>query len=302
MISRFEGDRGRMLLVEELKKQRIATSIVGLPEALAEVGSLEPVVRGQILIEQNGPDNDIYLLVIGLFKVIVNGKDVAVRAAGDSVGEMATISPIQKRSATIRAEEDGIVLRITEKDFSSIADRFPEVWRRLAQEVARRLEQRNSLIRPQNEKIRVFVISSAEALPVARSIENAFKFDPFATIVWANGVFRVTNYTLESLEEELDQCDFAVAVAHPDDQTLSRDVNWPSPRDNVVFELGFFMGRLGRSRAILMEPRETQVKLPSDLAGVMTISYRFDPTEPGSSMGVACNELRDHIKRLGRNV
>jgi predicted nucleotide-binding protein len=215
---------------------------------------------------------------------------------------MATISPIQKRSATICAEEDGVILKITEQDFSAIAGRFPEVWRRLAQDVARRLEQRNSLIRPQNEKIRVFVISSAEALPVARSIENAFKFDPFATIVWANGVFRVTNYTLESLEEELDRSDFAVAVAHPDDQTQSRDVNWPTPRDNVVFELGFFMGRLGRSRAILMEPRETQVKLPSDLAGVSTISYRFDPHDPGSSMGVACNALRDHITRLGRNV
>lgn len=233
----------------------------------------------------------------------IDGDNRAIAPSDDSclAGMKLTIFHASTELPGDRFEVD-FIGPLTEKDFSSIADRFPEVWRRLAQEVARRLEQRNSLIRPQNEKIRVFVISSAEALPVARSIENSFKFDPFATIVWANGVFRVTNYTLESLEEQLDQCDFAVAVAHPDDQTLSRDVNWPSPRDNVIFELGFFMGRLGRSRAILMEPRETQVKLPSDLAGVTTISYRFDPREPGSSMGVACNELRDHIMRLGRNV
>jgi CRP/FNR family cyclic AMP-dependent transcriptional regulator len=115
-------------------------------------------------------------------------------------------------------------------------------------------------------------------------------------------VFRVTNYTLESLEAELDRFDFSVAIAHPDDQTTVRDVDWPTPRDNVAFELGFFIGRLGRSRAILMEPRATQVKLPSDLAGITSIRYRFDPAEPAVSMGPACNELREHIKRLGRNV
>ena len=81
-----------------------------------------------------------------------------------------------------------------------------------------------------------------EALPVARAIENAFSHDPFATIVWAQGVFRVTNYTLESLENELEKCDFAVAIAHPDDQTHVRDEDWPTPRDNVIFELGFLHG------------------------------------------------------------
>jgi CRP/FNR family cyclic AMP-dependent transcriptional regulator len=146
------------------------------------------------------------------------------------------------------------------------------------------------------------VISSVEARPVARAIENPFAYDPFAAIVWANGVFRVTNYTLESLEAELDRSDFAVAIAHPDDQTTVRDVDWPTPRDNVVFELGFFMGRLGRSRAILMEPRATHVKLPSDLAGITSIRYRFDPAEPAVGIGAACNELREHIMRLGRNI
>lgn len=302
MIIRFQGDRGRALLIEELKKQKIAASIADLPEALADAGELHAVAKGQMLIEQNASDNDIYLLVSGVYQVVVNSKEVAKRFAGESVGELATISPIQKRAASILAEDDGVVLKITEQAFADIAGRFPDVWRRLAQDVARRLEQRNRLIRPPNEKVRVFVISSVEALPVARAIESLFAHDPFATIVWANGVFRVTNYTLESLETELDRSDFAVAIAHPDDQTTVRDVDWPSPRDNVVFELGFFMGRLGRSRAILMEPRATQVKLPSDLAGITSIRYRFDEAEPTVSMGPACNELRDHIKRLGRNI
>jgi len=302
MITRFQNERGRSLLIEELRKQKIVTGIAGAAEALADAGVLEAVAKDRTLIEQNATDNEIFLVVAGSFRVLVNGRQVARRFNGDSIGEMATVSPIQKRSATVICDEDAVVLKVDEQKFSEIAMQFPDMWRRIAQEVARRLEQRNLLIRQPNEKIRVFVISSAEALPIARAIENAFAHDPFATIVWANGVFRVTNYTLESLERELDRSDFAVAIAHPDDRTEVRDEDWPTPRDNVVFELGFFMGRLGRSRAILMEPRTTRVKLPSDLAGITTIRYRFDPSEPASSMSPSCNELRDHIMRLGRNV
>lgn len=84
--------------------------------------------------------------------------------------------------------------------------------------------------------------------------------------------------------------------------TKSRGDEWPSPRDNVVFELGMFVGRLGRARAILMEPREEKVKLPSDLSGVTTITYNFKQGEDAATLlGPACNRLRDHINALGPN-
>lgn len=302
LISRFEGDRGRALLLDELRKAKLVIGIADLPEALIDVGILQSVCKGQILIEQNGSDNDVYFIVAGIFGIFVNERKLIHRNPGDTVGEMATVSPIQRRAATVIAEEDAVVLKLSEQAFSEIATRFPNVWRRIAQVLSKRLEQRNVLIRQPNDKIRVFVISSVEALPVARTIENAFAHDPFATIVWANGVFRVTNYTLESLENELDVCDFAIAIAHPDDQTKIRDEDWPTPRDNVVFELGFFMGRLGRSRAILMEPQGARVKLPSDLAGITTIRYRFETKDTAAHMGPACNELREHIMKLGRNI
>lgn len=302
LISRFEGDRGRLLLVDELRRSRIANGSADLAEALAAAGTLLSIKNEDVLIEQNNADNDIYFIIAGTFGIYVNERRLYPRIAGDTVGEMATVSPIQKRSATVIAEEESVVLKIPELAFSDIANRFPDIWRRIAQVLAKRLEQRNLLIRRPSEKVRVFVISSVEAIPVARAIENAFAHDPFTTIVWPNGVFRVTNYTLESLESELDMCDFAVAIAHPDDQTRVRDEDWPTPRDNVIFELGFFMGRLGRSRAILMEPKGIRVKLPSDLAGITTIRYRFEKKDTAAVMAPACNELRDHITALGRNV
>jgi len=303
MTDRFKGDRGHALLVEELHRQSLVAGTPELPNQLANVGSLEDVHRGQTIIEQGNDDTDVFLILVGSFGVFVNGKRVATRRAGDHVGEMGAVS-VQRRSATVTADEDGVVFRVAEPALTEIANSFPVVWRRIAQELSRRLEQRNALIRPPNEKIRVFVISSAEALPIARELESAFAHDPFLTIVWANGVFRVTNYTLENLERELDQSDFAVAIAHPDDQTYTRGEDWPTPRDNVVFELGFFMGRLGRQRAILMEPHlGERPKLPSDLAGVTTIRYRYVMGDDAQAMmSPACNELRKHFQKLGRNV
>ncbi|MGO7672717.1 TIR domain-containing protein [Rhizobium ruizarguesonis] len=84
-------------------------------------------------------------------------------------------------------------------------------------------------------------------MPVARLVRNAFERDPFITTIWTDGVFRVANYTLHDLEAEVDDSDFAVAIAHADDLTESRGKDWPSPRDNVVFELGLFMASSAES-------------------------------------------------------
>ena len=300
MISRFSGDRGKALLIEELQRQKLVVGIPGLAEILADAGSLEEVVAGTSIIEQGTDDTDVFFIVRGTFDVLVNRKVVARRSAGDEVGEMTAISPLQLRSATVTSLESSLVLKLSEEAFSALGAQFPEMWRRIARELARRLEQRNALVGTPNDRVRVFVISSAEALPIARAVQDAFSHDPFLTVIWSEGVFKVSNYTLQSLEEQLDQADFAVAVAHPDDQAVVRGISWPTPRDNVVFELGYFMGRLGRSRAILMEPRDSKVKLPSDLAGVTTIGYRFEPgADAAAYIGPACNELRTHITRLG---
>ena len=65
------------------------------------------------------------------------------------------------------------------------------------------------------------------------------------------------------------QAGFAVVLLTPDDVgTLQGDENnlGPRARQNVIFELGFFIGRLGRERVCALTKGE--VEIPSDYTGL----------------------------------
>lgn len=300
MIERFEGAEGRRRRIQALRAQKIVAGNADLAEELADLIEIRQLSPGETLIDQRGGDNVIYLIIAGRFEIIVNGRTVAQRVANDHVGEMAAIDPAQPRTATVKSVEVGLVGKLTEENFTLLAGKYPEIYKCIALELMRRLYQRNSLVRPVHERVRVFIICSVEALQIGRAIVNALQYDHFDVVLWSEGVFKVTNYTLQTLEDEVDKSDFAVAIAHADDFVAVREDEWPAPRDNVIFELGLFMGRIGRSRAILMEPRAEKLKLPSDLAGVTTIGYRYAPgSDAAALLAPACNALRDHINSLG---
>lgn len=301
MKNRFEGPDGKRLLLDALKDQLIVGGNETLAEEIAALGTVVPVSNGSAIVEQGADDNDIYLILLGAFATIVNGKQVNVRRAGTHVGEMAAIQPTQRRSATVTALEDSILLKLTEPQLAALGEKYPPIYRQFAKELARRLEQRNALVTAAHSKVYVFIMSSVEALHIARAIQNAFDPDPFNVVVWTDGVFRASNYPIESLEAQVDASDFAIAIAQPDDVTKIRGKRRNTPRDNVIFELGFFMGRLGRKRALLLEPRGEEVKLPSDLSGLTTIPYKVekDPKLLPSALGPACNRVRDIIRDLG---
>ena len=272
IVERLAADDGRRLIAA-LAEFRLLAGLDAAAAQLAQAGELLDVGTGQAFITQGAPETDVFFIVSGSVDVLVNGKVVNTRRAGDHVGEMAAIEPAQLRAATVTAREPTVVLKVPEIDFSRIADSHPVIWRRLAATLSRRLKERNHMITQPRGQVRVFVMSSVEALPVTRLLVQHFEHDPFLTVVWDHGVFRAANYTLDELERQLEQADFAIAVAHADDMVISRGDEWPVMRDNVVFELGMFIGFLGRRRAFLMEPREDKLKLPSDLTGLTTVPY-----------------------------
>lgn len=298
MKERFEKDGGPQL-VEALKRQEFVSGNLKLAEALIKRGELAEYQKGDKLITEGGEDNDIYLLLAGSVAVVIKGNDINTRKAGQHVGEMAAIEPSLKRSATIVAHDTVVALKLKSADFSSIGEDFPQIWLPIARELSRRLFQRNDLIPPPNEYPKLFLISSSEALDVAHEIQSQLQNDVFST-VWDQGVFFAGGYPLEALEKAVSESDFAVAIAQPDDIVETRGARYSALRDNVLFELGIFLGRLTRHRAILVHPRVTGLKLPSDLHGLTLVSY--DPGKPGelaARLGPACHEIRKLVKNLG---
>ena len=120
--------------------------------------------------------------------------------------------------------------------------------------------------------ISTFVGSSKEGLPVARVIGkmlNGRHVDDavVSTRLWDDGgVFGLGEMTLDALREAIDSFTFAILVLTPDDFAQVRRRVVKLPRDNVLFELGLFMARLGPKRSLIVNCGVT--KVPNDLAGL----------------------------------
>jgi predicted nucleotide-binding protein len=102
---------------------------------------------------------------------------------------------------------------------------------------------------------------------------------------------------LEDLEKQLGLADFAVLVVAADDQVASRGTTKDAPRDNVVFELGLFMGGLARQRTFMFAPRGMDLKIPTDLLGLTPLLY--EQAKPADDVAKAANELRGIAMRMG---
>ena len=120
----------------------------------------------------------------------------------------------------------------------------------------------------------MFVGSSTERLGSARRLAEHFApdRDTVEVFVW-DAIFGNLEYPLEALTRTLNDWDFAALIWGGEDRTDSRSTVKASPRDNLIFELGLFMGRIGRRRCFILHPNQQRPELPSDLRGVVYLEY-----------------------------
>ena len=296
MRDRYEGEGGDRRLLEQMRLQHSVLGNEALAQAL--LGAGEPVfpVCGETVIEQGAATNDVYFVVSGQVHIVFNGRHIATRNHGRTVGEMSAINPAIARSATVIAGDNTVLVKVSEPRLSEIAEAHPQLWRRFAIDLAERLEQRNAMIRPCNKRPLVFVICATEALPIAQAIQFSFEHDEADFRIWSDEVFRASQYPIEALEAVMDEADFAIAIASPEDITNVRGSSVKQPRDNVLVELGMAIGKLGRRRSNdSLIPRDETVQLPSDFKGLTPIAYQDGerrPAKPASRSRLSPNPRR----------
>ncbi len=142
-------------------------------------------------------------------------------------------------------------------------------------------------------KPRIFIGSSKEGLEVAQHVKLKLN-DDFDCYLWTDGIFQYNISFLDTLLKEASLFDFGILIATKDDYTSSRGNLFETPRDNVIFEFGLFIGRLGPSRAFLIQ--EMDAKLPTDMLGVTVPQF-----ERGNSIS-SSESLNSEVERISRIV
>lgn len=147
-------------------------------------------------------------------------------------------------------------------------------------------------------KKRVFIGSSAESLYISKNIQEIMERE-FECTVWDQDIFKPSEYTLEALEEVLDCFEYGIFIFSPDDKLIIRNEEFYSIRDNILFEFGLFVGRLGRENTFFIIPRNNgKIHLPSDLVGVTLLSYDATRSDNNlnAALGPACNKIVKQIR------
>ncbi len=124
------------------------------------------------------------------------------------------------------------------------------------------------------KKARVFIGSSSEALMIAKALEVHLT-SSCDTYIWDSSVFDLSQSALEDLEKKAGEYEYAILVLSPDDMLNTRGKTVAVPRDNVLFELGLFVGKIGRSRTfVVCDPNK--IKMPSDWNGITVAKFDWD--------------------------
>lgn len=146
----------------------------------------------------------------------------------------------------------------------------------------------------------VFIASSTEGINVAEAVN--IKMEHHSRIKMWDNAFDLSTYTLPSLLKRAEETDFGIFVFHKDDEAIIRGDKYHIVRDNVLFELGIFIGALGIDRCFILIPKsiEGEFRLPSDLAGLTITIYDDNIDDTVDSVATSCAKIKHAINKKSK--
>ncbi len=151
------------------------------------------------------------------------------------------------------------------------------------------------------DKPTVFIGSSTEGLPVANAIKSIFGQQADVEVWNSGGIFTKNQSFLRSLLDMASLFEFAVLVFTKDDISLIRGQSYETARDNVLFEFGLFLGKLGPRRVFTLV--EKDLKLPSELDGISLDSFsRLKDGNPTAGLSKTVSKIVSSILEYHLNT
>lgn len=146
-------------------------------------------------------------------------------------------------------------------------------------------------------KPNVFIASSSEAITVAEAVNIKIAYETNVK-QWDNA-FDLSSVTITSLIQRANEADYGVFVFHKDDVTIIRGDKFSGVRDNVLFELGLFIGILGMEKCFIVVPnsKKGEFRLPTDLAGVTMTYYEDELDDMVDAVTTSCAKIKAAIRK-----
>ncbi|MGD9829290.1 MAG: patatin-like phospholipase family protein [Hyphomicrobiaceae bacterium] len=107
------------------------------------------VPRGVDLVKEGEAADALFIVVSGRFEVVVSGRrtPVAKIGAGSPIGEIAFFAG-GRRTATVVAIRDSLVLKLDRHEFERLCERLPALWRSVMATLGERLAATTAGVRP----------------------------------------------------------------------------------------------------------------------------------------------------------
>jgi predicted nucleotide-binding protein len=122
-------------------------------------------------------------------------------------------------------------------------------------------------------RLTAFVGSSSESRGIAEAILENLEGKVEITC-WYHDFYKPTSSVFDDLLEQIGGFDFGIFIFAPDDVVEIRQHSAGSVRDNVLFELGLFLGILGKERVfIVAHPDFHTMRVPTDLHGRNVVPF-----------------------------
>ena len=144
---------------------------------------------------------------------------------------------------------------------------------------------KSSIENATNDSTKIFIVHGHDGelkQSVARIIEKQ-SIKPIILSEQANTGFTI----IEKFEKNSDVgCAICLFTADDLGRTKSESIDKPRTRQNVVFETGYFMGKLGRDHVVILSDKG--IDIPSDLSGVVytdTNNWQVDLLKELNKMG-----------------
>ncbi|MCP4367624.1 MAG: nucleotide-binding protein [Deltaproteobacteria bacterium] len=148
-------------------------------------------------------------------------------------------------------------------------------------------------------KPKLFIGSSSEALNIAEIVLSLLESKGIESTLWNQGVFGLNSSGLGSLMNACKFFDYACFILRKDDVAQSRGKKIFTVRDNVIFEIGLFLGALGRDRVFVIFERGNKPNLPSDLDGITFLDYNphRDDNNLQAALTTVCIKISDAVSK-----